>query len=95
LYLILFPLDILSNLLYIIPKGVTMRISIQSLALQWKKEFERTTGKKVEVIPVSSVSFAIYYDDCIKNCLKRSDFLQALPILQKRPDFHLPKLPTE
>lgn len=72
-----------------------MRISTQSLVLQWKKEFERTTGKKVEVIPVSSVSFAVCVDGYIKNCLKRSDFLQALPILQKRPDFSLPKLPTE
>jgi len=64
-----------------------MRTSTQSLVLQWKKEFERTTGKKIEVIPISPVSFAIYYDDCIKNSLKRSDFEQALPRLRLRPDF--------
>jgi hypothetical protein len=64
-----------------------MRTSTQSLVLQWQKEFTRTTGKKVKVIPITSVSFAIYYDDCIKNSLKRSDFEQSLPILQKRPDF--------
>ena len=65
------------------------------LVSEWIKEFTRTTGKQVDVVKVSPVSYVPLYDDLVHSPLKRSDFLNAIPVLKSRPTFANKQLPTD